>query len=384
MTAPARAIAALAPIAFIATVTTAAVFLSSQPKPSPVPAPWPYREKIAMVQRNVLVRAEGRLDHMAFDPRSNHLYVAAIRNGTLEVHHTPDSTTTQSIELPEPSGVLFIPEGRRLAVSCTGDNSVHLFRVADDGTLTAERTVGFDGPTGNMVLDAVSGRVFVAHANSLGSFDPATGERGRDTDLGGIAQGVVVEPRGEKRRLFVNVASKQAVVVVDAATHAVSATWPLEPVPDPASSVVILEANHALALDHANNRLFVATRVPAKLIVLDTTTGAPVAEIAGICKDADDCWYDPVARRVLITGGGGAGGVTGVRQNGPDDYAIEFATTTASGARTSFFSPDTRRLYVAAPAFGQDQAYIFVYEMAPPTTAAPVAPAPTVPAAPAR
>src|SRR5690606_23382210 len=143
---------------------------------------------------------------------------------------------------------------------------------------------------------------------------------------------------GEKRRVIVNVPSKQAGVVIDAASHAFSATWPLEPAADPACSVVILETNYALSLRLSDNRLFVATRVPAKLIVLDTATGAPVAKVAGICKDADDCWYDPVARRVLLTGGGGAGGVTGIRQNGPDDYAIEFTTTTASGARTSYFS----------------------------------------------
>ncbi len=120
-----------------------------------------------------------------------------------------------------------------------------------------------------------------------------------------------------------------------------------------------------MALDEANHRLFVATRAPARLIVIDTANGKEVARLADICKDADDCWYDPTTRRVLVTGGGGPGAVSVFQQDSPDEYKLEFTTTTASGARTSLLVPAQRKLYVAAPRVTDDQAYIFVYLIGP-------------------
>src|SRR5690349_18240892 len=63
-------------------------------------------------------------------------------------------------------------------------------------------------------------------------------------------------------------------------------------------------ANFPMALDEANHRLFIGCRKPAKLLVLDTTTGDTLASI-DIVGDTDDLWYDAPARRLYITGGEG-------------------------------------------------------------------------------
>src|SRR5579864_1714911 len=62
-------------------------------------------------------------------------------------------------------------------------------------------------------------------------------------------------------RLFVNMTGKDAIAVVDREKHIVMNTWPIGQV-----------AKHLIAMsfDEADHRLFVTTRTPGKLIVLDT------------------------------------------------------------------------------------------------------------------
>ncbi len=339
-------------------------------QPNPVPNPWPYPQKLAMVQRDVLTNVDGRLDHMALDPTTQILYVAAYRNNSLEALHVPDSTTRQSIpDLSEPAGVLFIAESRRVVVGC--DGAVHVFKAAADGKLGSERKIPIEGAAGNLQYDAASKRIYFSHAESIGSFDIETGERGTEIKLPGAPEAFILEPG--TARIFVNVPSKHAVFVADRATSALTAEWSLifldgkPPAEGEAPSLIlnILEANYPMALDSANERLFVPIRYPATLIVFDTKTGKHVCHVKDICKDADDCWYDAATRRVLISGGGGPGSISVIRQDSPDDYRIEFTTPTASGARTSLLVPEQRKLYVAAPRLGDDQAYIFVYLIGP-------------------
>jgi hypothetical protein len=327
-----------------------------------VPTPWPYPQRLAMVQRNVLVRTEGRLDHMDYDATSRRLYIAAIAKGALEVHGAADSTLVQSIELPAPTDVLVLADPRRVLVTCEGDNSLRVFARAEDGTLTPERSVVLPATPGTIALDAARGRVFVGHGQGVSEVDPATGKLGTPIDVGGEVEGMVVEPAGAPARLFACVPSKHAVVVIDTAASRVLAEWKIPE--DEAAPGVVREWNYPLALDAEAGRLFVVTRVPAELHVLDTATGTRVARVERVCQDADDCWYDPTTRRVLISGGA-AGGVTLVRRNDGDAYSLEATITTATGARTSCLSVPERRLFVGAPAFGDDQAYVFVYLIGP-------------------
>jgi hypothetical protein len=60
-----------------------------------------------------------------------------------------------------------------------------------------------------------------------------------------------------------------------------------------------------MALDNTNKRLFVGCRIPAKLIVLDTSSGRIVASLATI-GDSDDIFYDAVRHAVYVIGGEGA------------------------------------------------------------------------------
>jgi hypothetical protein len=113
-------------------------------------------------------------------------------------------------------------------------------------------------------------------------------------------------------------------------------------------------------LDDTDKRLFVGCRIPAKLVVLDTTSGRIVASLSTI-GDADDIFYDAGRHVVYVIGGEGA--VDVFRQRDADHYEPDGRITTVPGARTGLFVPALNRLFVAVPHRGLQSARILVYEI---------------------
>jgi hypothetical protein len=113
-----------------------------------------------------------------------------------------------------------------------------------------------------------------------------------------------------------------------------------------------------MALDDVNKRLFAGCRVPARLVVLDTSSGRIVGTLPTV-GDTDDVFYDAARRQLYVIGGEGA--VEIFRQRDPDHYESVGRTNTVVGARTGFFLPNSNRLYVAAPHRGSQAAKVLVY-----------------------
>ncbi|MDZ4832035.1 MAG: hypothetical protein SGJ09_17800 [Phycisphaerae bacterium] len=68
----------------------------------------------------------GRIDHLAYDPETKRLFVAALENGSLEVIDLEKGESIKSVSgLKEPQGVVFTPATKRVVVSCGGDGTVH-------------------------------------------------------------------------------------------------------------------------------------------------------------------------------------------------------------------------------------------------------------------
>ena len=117
-----------------------------------------------------------------------------------------------------------------------------------------------------------------------------------------------------------------------------------------------------MALDETNHRLFVGTRNPAKLLVLDTETGETITGLDS-SGDADDIFYDATTGRIYVSGGEGA--ISVFEQKDPDTYNLVDKVDTAEGARTSLFVPESRTLYLAVPHRGDQQAEIRAFEAEP-------------------
>jgi hypothetical protein len=57
-----------------------------------------------------------------------------------------------------------------------------------------------------------------------------------------------------------------------------------------------------MALDESHHRLFIGCRSPARILVLDTSSGKTITEFE-CAGDTDDVFYDAKNKRVYVSGG---------------------------------------------------------------------------------
>lgn len=306
-------------------------------------------EPLTQVQTILLDGVEGRIDHLGLDAKGKRLFVSALGNDAVEVVDLTVGKVTQRIgNLRAPQGIGFAPESNRLAVANEQDGSCRLY---DASSLRQTATVDLKDDADNVRYDKVSRHFWVGYGDGgLAAIDPETGRKVVDIKLDAHPESFQLETRG--KRIFVNVPNAGYVAVIDREARTVIEKFRLKEA----------GANFPMALDEADHRLFIGCRTPAKLLVLDTETGKTVA-IVDIVGDTDDLFYDAADKRIYVSGGEGR--VTVIRQTSADVYHVAGQVTTAPGARTSFFVPETRMLYVAVPHRGTQRAELRVFSAAP-------------------
>jgi len=146
----------------------------------------------------------------------------------------------------------------------------------------------------------------------------------------------------------VNVPDARHIAVIDLSAGRQSAAWAMSDSP---------AANFPLAIDREGQRLLVGYRSPATLIVYDLRSGAALKNLP-ICGDTDDIAW--VAKRQLAYAACGEGfiDVFDLRRSRAHRVA---RMPTVKGARTSLYSPELDRLYVAVRATGQLPPAIWVF-----------------------
>jgi hypothetical protein len=97
----------------------------------------------------------------------------------------------------------------------------------------------------------------------------------------------------------------------------------------------------------------VAYRLPAALARYDVSSGAPIS-VQSSCGDADDLFVD--ATRIYVICGAGHVDVVPLAAGG-----TTIRVATANGARTGFFAPELRMLFIAAPARDGGTAKILIF-----------------------
>ena len=288
---------------------------------------------------------DGRIDHMALDVAGQRLFVAALGNNTLEVIDVRNAKHVRTIAGPhEPQGVAYAPATNRIYVANRADGSL---RVFDGASFELLKTIEYGQDADNVRYEAQADRVWVGHGEgALGAIDQS-GAKLADVALGAHPESFQLELNGP--RIFVNLPPLHSIAVVDRQTRKVTASWP----------TANATANYPMALDEADHRLFVVCRRPARLIVLDTSTGTIIATLP-VVGDSDDAFYDAARKRIYAIGGEGA--VSVFEQQDADHYRELERIPTAPGARTGYYSADLGRLFVAARRRGAQPAAIRIYE----------------------
>jgi len=301
---------------------------------------------LGLVQTIALPNVEGRIDHMEVDVRGQRLFIAALGNNTVEVLDLRGGKRIRTITgLHEPQAISFVPELNKIFVANAKSGAVDIF---DGGSFQLIKSVKLGDDADNIRYDASAHRLYIGYGSGgLGIVDPTNGEKIGDVKLDSHPESFQLEKSGP--RIFVNLPAVGKIAVVNRETHVTLADWPTTGV----------TANFPMALDEIRHRLFVGFRKPAKLFVYDTESGKEVA-VLDSPGDADDTFYDALRKRIYISGGEGSIGI--VQQQDADHYKTITKIATASGARTSFWSPDTNRLYLAVPHRGTQGAKIRAYE----------------------
>jgi DNA-binding beta-propeller fold protein YncE len=304
------------------------------------------QEPMVLVHSIELPRVDGRIDHLAFDPATSLLYVAALGNNTVEVVDVKSFAHMKSLPgFREPQGIAVIPDASSIAVANGEGEGLQLVSTRDHQPGAMVR-LGDDAD--NVRYDAAARRTYVGFAGgALAAIDAAAGKVLGQVKLAGHPESFQLERNGP--RAYVNVPHADQIAVVDRAALKVVATWP----------VTSAKANYPMALDEENHRLFVGCRRPAKVLVFDTASGKEVSSF-DIVGDTDDLFYDTARKRLYVSGGEGFLDV--FQDQGGHRFSRIAHVATAAGARTSLFVADQGRLYLAVPHRGAQKAEVRVYE----------------------
>jgi len=303
---------------------------------------------LRLVQTIPMPGVEGRIDHLAIDVAARRLFVCALGNGTVEVVDLERGQRIQSLPgFEEPQGIVFMPKTTTVVVASGGDGRLSFL----EGTpLKVTKALPLGEDADNVRYDPEHERIYVGYGGgALAVVDALKRERVGEVALEAHPESFQRDSSG---RIFVNEARRARVAVVDVDKKAVTSRWGLGGA----------SANYPMALDEARHRLFVATRQPPRLIVMDTGMGKIVASLETEA-DADDVFFDASRRRIYVIGGGGS--VVVYDQTDPDGYAERARIRTSDGARTGLFSPDQGRLYVAVPHRASPRAEIRVFATEP-------------------
>jgi DNA-binding beta-propeller fold protein YncE len=304
------------------------------------------QQPLRLIQTIPLSGVKGRFDHFSVDVKGRRLFCAALGNNTVEVIDLAAGKRLQTVpSMSKPTGVLFVPESNQILAANGADGTV---KFMDGNTYKVTRTLSDFPDADNIRFDAAARLAWVGYGDgAIALLDPAAKKVLTIINLSGHPESFQLEKEGN--RMFVNVPEARQLAVIDRKKRSIITTWPMEK----------FQANFPMASDEDNHRLFVGCRKPARLVVLDTNTGKPAADL-GISGDTDDLFYDAIRKRIYISCGEGF--VDVVEQRTSDEYKRAAQIKTAPGSRTSFFSAELDRFYLAVPERGYQKAELRVYQ----------------------
>jgi len=302
---------------------------------------------------------DGDFDHFGADLKGNRLFLAGEDGNTLEVFNLRTGAHEKTVkDMDQPHAIYFDAKHGRLTVSNSGDS---LSKVLDAKTYALKDTIKIAPGADVMSYDASTNRLwFVTGGKNASVKQPKVTLRQVDATTGqpvgtGIqfetdfTEGIIAEQKGS--RVFVNVAGLSEVAVLDKKSGKVLATWPVKEGQNPSQ----------IDLDEANKRLFIITRKPFKLVVIDTETGRSVASFDAPGR-ANGMMFDRANRRIYAAGDD----YIGVYQQLDADHYEELAhVPSEKGAKTAFLVPELNRLFVAVGGSATTKAGLLRYEVVP-------------------
>ena len=313
----------------------------------------------AAASLSVLVRTvplpavgEGDFDQFAVDLKRNRLYLSAEASDAIEVFDLRTGDLIRSggpvkaphrLAVDEPTGRLFVADGGDNAVKVL-DEQLNLIKTIstgvdpDGGVDDPERRIFYVGSRASDPVDQTSTIAAISMATmSVVASAPVASHTLKDMLIDRPAD-----------RLFVSMRDKNQIGILSLKDHTVRAAW----------SPADMNQPVPLALDRADNLLFVGSRKPGKLFVLNATDGH-VVDVLDCTDVSDSMTYDDRARVLYVSGAGGLS-LYGVQVGG----AVKPIGLLDTGAgKTSLMVRGVDRLFVARPKTAQHGAALEIYAL---------------------
>src|ERR1700730_278081 len=221
---------------------------------------------------------DGDFDHFAPDVEGHRLFLTGEENDKVLVFDTSTNKLIHTIEESKaPHAILYRGDLKKLFV-VEGDAAA--VKVYDGESYKPLSEIKVSTDADSIVYDPATHYLYVVNGGReahtpyslISVIDTNSSKKLRDIKINSNhVEAIVLEKSGP--RMFINLTAKSAVGIMDRNKSALTATWPL-----PAED----KLNVAMALDEADHRLFVVTRNPGKLIVLDSDTGKVVTSVPAV------------------------------------------------------------------------------------------------------
>jgi len=295
-----------------------------------------------------LPNVSGRIDHMAYDPGLKRLFVAALGNNSIEVVNVTSGQFERSLGgFIEPQGVVYVSKSDQVYISNGGTGIVN---VLDAKSLTNVANISLASDADNMRYDPGSNLVYIGYGQGgIAVVNATTRAVAGTIPLPGHPEGFQVDI--SSGMMFVNVPTSGYIAVASTATYTVTQRWP----------VSNATGNYPMALDQSHGRLFVGTRSPPQLVVIDIGNGKVIAT-SNVPSDPDDIYYDAANGCILVSSGSGY--LTAVKEDDPFHFSVVREIETSANARTSLLVPEQGLFFVAAPASQNSPGKILEYRVA--------------------
>lgn len=313
------------------------------------------KRPLRLVQTISIPTVKGRLDHLEVDIKGQRLFVAGLDNGTFEVVDLGAGKWTRSIPgFRKSQGAVYVAELNKLFLASGDDGMVRVFR---GDTLQLLDSIELEAGPNRIVYEPTSKLVYVGYGGKdsgkdhgeVGIIDAKNDKHIADVKVSAHPSELLLNTGGTTLFVFISIANQ--LQVVDTSKREVVSTWPISS-----------QRPGDAAFDESTSRLFVGTRTPAELIVMESKSGKEVAHLP-TAEGQDGVYFDGLRKRVYVSGGRElpSGFVYVYQQKGADQYETIGKIPSRGGAGTSFWSPELNRYYVAAPANGKEEAAILVY-----------------------
>jgi DNA-binding beta-propeller fold protein YncE len=298
---------------------------------------------------------DGDFDHFVVDVAGNRLFATAEENSKVLVFDLTTNKLLHSIDdLKAPHSMLYRADTKKLFVV---DGDLGEVKIYDADSYKPAGGIKLKEGADASSYDPKTKYLYVVNGGkdahipnayiSIIDTDAAKAVGEIKVDSNDV-EGMAIEKAGP--RMFVDIRGNNSVEVFDREKLTLLATWSLQDAKKPT----------AIALDESSHRLFVGTRDPGRLVVLDTESGKVVTSLPAAAM-VDDMAYDSATKRIYFAG---TLFIDVFQQGDADHYDHVGHVPTAFRAKTAILVPELHRYYLAVPHHEKQIAEVRVYTVA--------------------